>query len=255
MKLYYIPGSCSLSPHIVINELGLDVTLLKVDHRKHTVDGDVDYYDVNPLGYVPILELTDGARLREGPAIVQYLADQKPEMGLAPPNGTLERYRLQEWLSFLTSEIHKGFIPLLYAGLAGKYVDTAKPRLEARYGWIDKQLADRQYLLGDTFTVADAYLFTVASWSPLVGLDLSALAPLQRYLPECGGSDKAAITLRQSAPPRPFTRCGSDPPSVRAPTMTPSASPRPRVKCALMSFSATGYTSARAAPVRARPGR
>jgi glutathione S-transferase len=128
------------------------------------VDGDVDYYDVNPLGYVPILELTDGARLREGPAIVQYLADQKPEMGLAPPNGTLERYRLQEWLSFLTSEIHKGFIPLLYAGLAGKYVDTAKPRLEARYGWIDKQLADRQFLLGDTFTVADAYLFALTGW-------------------------------------------------------------------------------------------
>ena len=164
MKLYYIPGSCSLSPHIVINELGLDVTLLKVDHREHTVDGDVDYYDVNPLGYVPILELTDGARLREGPAIVQYLADQKPEMGLAPPNGTLERYRLQGWLSFLTSEIHKGFIPLLYAGLAGKYVDTAKPRLEARYGWIDKQLADRQFLLGDTFTVADAYLFALTGW-------------------------------------------------------------------------------------------
>jgi glutathione S-transferase len=164
VKLYYIPGSCSLSPHIVINELGLDVTLLKVDHREHTVDGDVDYYDVNPLGYVPILELTDGARLREGPAIVQYLADQKPEMGLAPPNGTLERYRLQEWLSFLTSEIHKGFIPLLYAGLAGKYVDTAKPRLEARYGWIDKQLADRQFLLGDTFTVADAYLFALTGW-------------------------------------------------------------------------------------------
>jgi len=164
VKLYYIPGSCSLSPHIVINELGLDVTLLKVDHREHTVDGDVDYYDVNPLGYVPILELADGARLREGPAIVQYLADQKPEMGLAPPNGTLERYRLQEWLSFLTSEIHKGFIPLLYAGLAGKYVDTAKPRLEARYGWIDKQLADRQFLLGDTFTVADAYLFALTGW-------------------------------------------------------------------------------------------
>ena len=164
MKLYYIPGSCSLSPHIVINELGLDVTLLKVDHREHTVDGDVDYYDVNPLGYVPILELTDGTRLREGPAIVQYLADQKPEMGLAPPNGTLERSRLQEWLSFLTSEIHKGFIPLLYAGLAGKYVDTAKPRLEARYGWIDKQLTDRQFLLGDRFTVADAYLFALTGW-------------------------------------------------------------------------------------------
>lgn len=164
MKLYYIPGSCSLSPHIVINELGLDVTLLKVDHRKHTVDVDVDYYDVNSLGYVPILELKDGTRFREGPAIVQYLADQKPEAGLAPPNGTIERYRLQEWLSFLTSEIHKGFIPLLYAGLAGKYVDTAKPKLEARYAWMDKQLADRQFVLGETFTVADTYLFALTGW-------------------------------------------------------------------------------------------
>lgn len=164
MKLYYIAGSCSLSPHIVINELGLDVTLLKVDHRKHTVHGDVDYYEVNPLGYVPILELKDGTRFREGPVIVQYLADQKPEAGLAPPNGTIERYRLQEWLSFLTSEIHKGFIPLLYAGLAGKYVDTVKPKLEARYAWIDKQLEDRQFLLGEKFTVADAYLFALTGW-------------------------------------------------------------------------------------------
>jgi glutathione S-transferase len=164
MKLYYIPGSCSLSPHIVINELGLDVALCKVDHRSHTVDGAADYYDVNPLGYVPILELQDGTRFREGPVIVQYLADQKPESGLAPAHGTLERYRLQEWLSFLTSEIHKGFIPLLYAGLAGKYVDTVKPKLEARYAWVDKQLAGRPFLLGDTFTVADAYLFALTGW-------------------------------------------------------------------------------------------
>ncbi|KAB0495383.1 glutathione transferase GstA [Pseudomonas vancouverensis] len=164
MKLYYIPGSCSLSPHIVINELGLDVTLLKVDHRSHTLEGGEDYYGINPLGYVPVLELADGTRLREGSAIVQFLADLKPEMKLAPPNGSLERYRLQEWLGFLTSEIHKGFIPLLYAGLAGRYVDTAKPKLEARYEWIDKQLAGRQFVLGDTFTVADAYLFALTGW-------------------------------------------------------------------------------------------
>ncbi|MGE8063583.1 glutathione transferase GstA [Pseudomonas sp. NPDC089569] len=164
VKLYYIPGSCSLSPHIVINELGLDVTLLKVDHRKHTVGESVDYFDINPLGYVPILELADGTRLREGPAIVQYLADQKPESQLAPPNGTLQRYRLQEWLGFLSSEIHKGFIPLLYAGLAGKYVDTVRPKLAARFAWIDTQLADRRFLLGDTFTVADAYLFALTGW-------------------------------------------------------------------------------------------
>ncbi|MGE8154068.1 glutathione transferase GstA [Pseudomonas vancouverensis] len=164
MKLYYIPGSCSLSPHIVINELGLEVTLLKVDHREHRLDGGTDYYDINPLGYVPVLELADGTRLREGSAIVQYLADLKPESGLAPANGTLERYRLQEWLGFLASEIHKGFIPLLYAGLAGKYVDTARPKLEARYQWIDQQLADYPFVLGDRFTVADAYLFALTGW-------------------------------------------------------------------------------------------
>ena len=164
MKLYYIPGSCSLSPHIVIHELGLDVSLLKVDHRQHRVEGGGDYYDVNPLGYVPILELDDGTRFREGPVIVQYLADSRPDAGLAPAQGTLERYRLQEWLSFLTSEIHKGFIPLLYAGLAGKYVDTVKPKLAQRFAWIDQQLTERPYLLGEQFSVADAYLFALIGW-------------------------------------------------------------------------------------------
>ena len=178
MKLYYIPGSCSLSPHIVINELGLDVTLLKVDHRRHRVEGDIDFYDINPLGYVPILELDDGTRFREGPVIVQYLADQKPESGLTPPSGTLEWYRLQEWLGFLTSEIHKGFIPLLYATLAGKYVDTARPKLEARFAWIDKQLAGRTYLLGDRFTVADAYLFALTGWGQAGWLKSQYNAPI-----------------------------------------------------------------------------
>ncbi|PHV05635.1 glutathione transferase GstA [Janthinobacterium sp. BJB412] len=164
MKLYYIPGSCSLAPHIAIRELGLDATLLKVDHRRHRSEDGADFLDVNPLGYVPILELDDGSRFHEGPAILQYLADQKPELGLAPRNGTLQRYRLQEWLSFLTSEIHKGFIPLLYAGLAGKYVETAKPKLQQRFAWIDAQLAGRQFLLGDGFSVADAYLFALTGW-------------------------------------------------------------------------------------------
>lgn len=164
VKLYYIPASCSLSPHIVIHELGLDVELVKVDHRTHAMEGGGDYHAINSLGYVPALELEDGATLREGPAIVQYLADLKPEFGLAPPYGTLDRYRLQEWLSFLTSEIHKGFIPLIYSTLAGKYVDTAKPKLEKRFAWIDEQLTDRPYVLGDTFTVADAYLFALTGW-------------------------------------------------------------------------------------------
>jgi glutathione S-transferase len=164
MKLYYIPASCSLSPHIVLKELGLDATLIKVDHKTHETQDGATYYTINKFGYVPALELDNGKILREGPAILQYLADLKPELGLVPASGTFERYKLQEWLNFLTSEVHKGFIPLLYAKLAGKYVDTAKPKLEQRYEWIDEQLANNQYLLGDSFTVADAYLFALTGW-------------------------------------------------------------------------------------------
>lgn len=163
MKLFYIPASCSLSPHIILNELGLEATLIEVDNKTHTTE-EGDYLQTNPLGYVPILEMDNGSSLREGPVIVQYLADLKPELGLAPANGTMERYHLQEMLSFLTSEIHKGFIPLLYARLAGSYVDTAKPKLEKRYQWLNDQLADRDYLMGERFTVADAYLFALTGW-------------------------------------------------------------------------------------------
>ena len=146
MKLYYLPAACSLAPHIVLNELGLDATLVKVDHRNHRTEHGEDYLQVNPPGYVPALALDDGSVLREGAAILQYLADQKPERGLAPAIGSLDRYRLQEWLGFLGTEIHKGFIPLLYPVAAGKYVDTARPKLEQRVAWIDQQLADRDYL-------------------------------------------------------------------------------------------------------------
>lgn len=165
MKLYYMPGACSLSPHIVLKELGLEATLVKVDHKTHKTEDGRNFYDISPLGYVPALELDDGTLLLEGPAIVQYLADLKPASNLAPANGTLARYRLQEWLSFLTSEIHKGFIPLLYAVQAGKYVETAKPKLEKRYAWIDAQLAKQKYLMGDTFSVADAYLYALTGWA------------------------------------------------------------------------------------------
>lgn len=164
MKLYYMPASCSLSPHIVINELGLDVELIKVDHASHRTDTGLDFHDINPHGYVPALELADGTILREGPAIVQYLADLKPGAGLAAAAGTLDRYKLQEMLGFLSTEIHKGFIPLLYARQAGNYVETARPKLEKRYQWIDSHLADRPFLMGDRFTVADAYLFALTGW-------------------------------------------------------------------------------------------
>lgn len=164
LKLYYIPASCSLASHIVIRELGLDVELIRVDHRTHKCEDGTDYLAINPLGYVPALVLDDGEVLREGPAILQYLADSRPAAGLAPVNGSMARYRLQEWLGMLNSEVHKGFIPLLYARLAGNYVETARPKLAQRFAWIDKQLADRPYLTGDTFSVADAYLFALIGW-------------------------------------------------------------------------------------------
>lgn len=164
MKLYYIPASCSLSTHIVLNELGINAELIKVDYKNHTTEDGNDYFAVNSLGYVPMIELDDGTRFREGPAIVQYLADLKPELGLAPVNGSQERYRLQEMLNYLSSEIHKGFIPLLYSVLAGKYIETTKPKLEKRFAWINEHLSDRQYLMGDNFTVADAYLFALTGW-------------------------------------------------------------------------------------------
>ena len=164
MKLYYVPAACSLAPHIVINELGLNVQLVKVDYKTHKTEDGRDFYEISPFGYIPLLELDDGTLLREGPAIVQYLADLKPEADLVPINGTFDRYRLQEWLSFLTSEIHKGFIPLIYARLAGAYgTETAKPKLEQRYSWINEQLAERDYLMGH-YTVADAYLYSLTQW-------------------------------------------------------------------------------------------
>ncbi|MDQ1155860.1 glutathione S-transferase [Sphingomonas sp. SORGH_AS 950] len=165
MKLYYMPAACSLAPHIILGELGITADLVQVDHKTHRADDGRDFLELSPFGYVPLLELDDGTHLREGAAILQYLADLKPELGLAPANGTMERYRLQEWLNFLTSEIHKGFIPLLYARLAGTYgTGTAKPKLEERFAWLDNVLAENDYLMGAFFTVADAYLYSLVQW-------------------------------------------------------------------------------------------
>lgn len=165
MKLYYMPAACSLAQHIILNELGIEAELIKVDHKTHLTEDGRDFHKLSPFGYVPLLELDDGTVLREGSAILQFLADLRPEAELAPREGTMERYRLQEWLGFLATEIHKGFIPLLYARLAGTYgTDTAKPKLEQRYAWLNEQLAGRDYLMGDRFTVADAYLYALTQW-------------------------------------------------------------------------------------------
>ncbi|MBB5409393.1 glutathione S-transferase [Paraburkholderia sp. HC6.4b] len=164
MKLYHAPGSCSQAICIVLQETGLDAEIVKVDARKHLLEDGSCYYDLAELGYVPLLQLDSGTFLREGPVIAQYLADQRPVIGLIPEYGTIERYRLLEWLNFLTSEVHKGFIPLLYAVAAGKWVDIARPKLESRYEWINRQLAGKQFLMGDVFTIADAYLFALTGW-------------------------------------------------------------------------------------------
>jgi glutathione S-transferase len=181
MKLYYAPGACSLSPHIVARELGLPITLQKVNTKDKTMEGGGDFWKVNPRGYVPVLELDDGDKLTEGPAIVQYLADQKPEAGLAPKNGTKERYHLQEWLNFLTSEVHKQFSPLFKPNTPEEYKKIAKENLAGRFDWMDKQLAGKEYLTGKQFTVADAYAFVLLGWTKPTQIDLAKWPNLQAF--------------------------------------------------------------------------
>ena len=181
MKLYYAPGTCSLSPHIVAREAGLPMTLVRVDNRNKTTETGEDYRAINPKGYVPLLELDNGVRLSEGPAIVQYLADLAPASKLAPPNGTVERYQLQEWLNFITSEVHKQFSPLFDATMPDEAKEKFRNRLATRFDWIAGQLKGRDYLMG-SFTVADAYLFVVLGWTKFTGPDLARWPVLQDYV-------------------------------------------------------------------------
>ena len=197
MKLYYSPGACSLSPHIVARELGLPVKTVKIDNKAKTVDGGGDYWKVNGKGYVPPLELDGGEVLTEGPAIVQYLADQKPDAGLAPKAGSLERYRVQEWLNFITSEIHKQFSPLFRPNTPEDYKPVAKENLEKRFGWLDKQLAGKDYLMGKQFTVADAYLFTVLRWTIPMKMDLAPWPNLAAYLKRVGSRPKVKEAMQE----------------------------------------------------------
>lgn len=180
-KLYYSPGACSLSPHIVLREAGLPFDLVLASTKTHKLADGTDYYGINPKGYVPLLELDDGQRLTEGPAIVQYLADQAPASKLAPPAGTMERYRLMEWLNFITSELHKGFSPLFNAAYPEEAKALGRTKLIERFKWVDGQLEGKTFLMGDTFTVADAYLFTVSNWAQHVGVDLAPFSRLADY--------------------------------------------------------------------------
>jgi glutathione S-transferase len=173
MQLYFSPGACSLSPHIVARELGLELGLVRVDTKtKKTTDGR-DYLAVNPKGYVPAIQLADGEVLTEGPAIVQYLADQRPDANLVARPGTFERYRQQEMLGYINSEIHKTYSPLFNPATPQETRDERLAYLKKRYALLDKRLASQPYLFGDRFTIADAYLFTVTNWAGYVKLDLS----------------------------------------------------------------------------------
>lgn len=186
MKLYYAPDTCSLSPHIVLQELRLPYDLARVNNRtKRTSDGK-DFLAINPKGYVAALQLDNGEVLTEGPVLVQYLADLKPETRLAPANGTLERVRLQEWLNFVTSEIHAGSSPLFNKELPDSVRDTFEARLFKRFDSIDATLAKHLYLMGDDFTVADTYLFAVLSWMPSLGIDLGRWINVARYMQRIG---------------------------------------------------------------------
>jgi glutathione S-transferase len=174
MKLYYTPGACSLSPHIVAQEAGIALEFEKVDLKTKTTAGGASYLKINPKGAVPALELDNGEILTEGPAIVQYLADQRPQSGLAPPWGTLARYRLLEILGFINSEIHKAYSPLFNPVISAAERAERIEYLQKRYSIIESQLEKQPYLLGDHFTVADAYLFTITNWAYQLKVDLSS---------------------------------------------------------------------------------
>jgi glutathione S-transferase len=178
MKLYYSPGACSLSPHIVLRESGLPFTPVLASTKTHQLADGTDYYTINPKGYVPLLELDDGQRLTEGPAIVQYIADQVPGKNLAPAAGSMARYRLMEWLNFISSEVHKSFSPLFNKDFPEAGKEFFRKKLTGRLAWVDGELKGKQYLMGETFTVADAYLFTVAGWGQYVGVDIKPLGNL-----------------------------------------------------------------------------
>ncbi len=178
MKLYYAPGACSLSAHIALQEAGLAFEPIKTSTKTHQLEDGSDFYAINPLGYVPVLELDDGSRLREGMAVVQYIADLVPGKNLAPANGTLARYRLQESLAFIGTEIHKGFSPLFNPATPDDVKAAAKKRLRTRLEWIDKELEGKDFLAGEHFSVADGYLFTVTNWATPTGVDVSGLTHL-----------------------------------------------------------------------------
>lgn len=182
MKLYFSPGACSLAPHIVLQEAGLPFTLVQADLKKHELASDhSDYYRITSKGQVPVLELDGGERLSEGPVISQYIADQVPAKKLAPANGSMARYRLQEWLNFITSELHKGVGGLFNPAMPEEAKALMRDKALSKFRWADQALEGKSYLTGDEFSIADAYLFTIANWTEHTGIDISGLKNLAAF--------------------------------------------------------------------------
>ncbi|MEO8330833.1 MAG: glutathione transferase GstA [Gallionella sp.] len=182
LKLYYVPGTCALCPHIVLHEAGVDFTLDKVNRSDKKTESGQDYNAINPKGYVPGLVMHNGQLLTEVAVVVQYIADQAPDKKLAPPAGTLEHYRLQEMLNFIATEIHKSYSPLFNPKLSEEAKTIMKERLNGRIGLAAKSLEGKDYLMGKDFSIADAYLYTVLRWSPRLGVDLATWPVLQKYM-------------------------------------------------------------------------
>lgn len=196
MILFYAPGACSLSPHIALREAGLPFSLRKVDLKNKTVESGEDFTGLNGKGYVPALQLDNGQVLTEGPAIVQYIADQAPASGVAPPAGTMERYKLQEWLNFITSELHKPMGSMFNPAQTSEWKEAVKATLSKRLDWLSQQLEGKQHLLGETFSVADGYLFTVLGWAKHVGFDLGKWPTLQQYAARIGQRPKVVEAMK-----------------------------------------------------------
>ncbi|MBC7685849.1 MAG: glutathione transferase GstA [Bdellovibrionales bacterium] len=196
MKLYFSPGACSLSPHIVLLEAGLPFTLEKVDLRSKTTASGADFRTINPKGYVPALELDNGVVLTEGPAIVQYLADQAPDKQLAPPNGSTARYQLMAWLNFIGTEVHKNYSPLFDPSSATEVKNLAYANLTRRYAYVNATLQASDYLFGDQFSVADAYLFVITNWAGHVKLDLSDFPHVMAFQKRIGARPAVQQALR-----------------------------------------------------------
>lgn len=181
MKLYYSPGACSLASHIALREAGLPFQLVRASTKTHRLDDGSDYDAINPKGYVPLLELDDGQRLTENPAVLQYIADRAPGQQLAPAPDTMARYRLQEWIGFIGTELHKMFGPLFQPGFGDDVKNAFKDKIRKRLAWTDGQLAGQHHLLGERFTVADAYLYVVLTWCGPMGIDLGPYKNLQAF--------------------------------------------------------------------------